>query len=93
MTLSLLLSLCLVTATQVTAAVILYVDVSHTGTEDGSQANPYNTITEAVTNASAGDTVIVSGGTYAENVAVDKRLIIRAKSGRRQLSALPAVTG
>ncbi len=82
MTLSLLLSLCLVTATQVTAAVILYVDDSNTsGSEDGSQANPYNTITEAITAASAGDTIIVAGGTYAENVTVDKRLIIRAKSG------------
>ncbi len=42
----------------------------------------YSTIQAAVTGASAGDTINVSAGTYAENVVVDKQLsIIGAGSG------------
>ncbi|MFA5453299.1 MAG: NosD domain-containing protein [Candidatus Methanomethylophilaceae archaeon] len=80
-TIALVLSLCLTSSLNVMAAATWYVDDSNAGAEDGTQAHPYNTITEAVNAASAGDTIIVAGGTYAETVAVGKTLEIRAKSG------------
>ncbi len=36
----------------------------------------YSTITEAVTNASPGDTVFVKNGVYHENVRIDKPLLV-----------------
>jgi hypothetical protein len=79
----LVLSLCVTSSLNVMAGTqTWYVDDSNTsGTEDGTQANPYNTISEAVTAASAGDTVIVAGGTYVEDVSVQKSLIIKAQNG------------
>ena len=53
----------------------VYVDVgNNTGVEDGSQANPYNTIQEGVNDASAGDTVGVAAGTYVERVSISTNL-------------------
>jgi parallel beta-helix repeat protein len=56
------------------SAKTVYVDVSNTGMEDGSQANPYNTIQEGIDNADSGDTVYVLSGTYNENVMVNKKI-------------------
>ncbi len=61
-------------APRVTAPTTLYVDDDNTGFEDGSQANPYNTIQEGIDNASSGDTVFVYNGTYYENVVVNKTI-------------------
>jgi len=79
----LVLSLCMTSSLNVMAGTqTWYVDDSNTsGTEDGTQAHPYNTIGEAVTAASAGDTVIVAGGTYVEDVSVQKSLKIKAQNG------------
>jgi parallel beta-helix repeat protein len=41
----------------------------------------YETIQSAVNAASAGDTIVVKGGTYYENVVVNKAITIRAASG------------
>jgi len=38
----------------------------------------YDSIQNAVDNATAGDTIVVCGGTYAEQVTVDKQLTLRA---------------
>jgi parallel beta-helix repeat protein len=83
-TLALVLSLCFTASIHVMATTTWYVDDSNTsGIEDGTAAHPYNTISEAVAAVGVvnGDTIIVAGGTYAETIAVDKSLIIRAKSG------------
>jgi len=49
----------------------IYVDVNNTsGTEDGSQAYPFNTIMEGIEAASDGETVQVAAGTYYENVVM-----------------------
>lgn len=61
-----------------------YVDASDSGNliQNGSQANPYGTISQAVTNASAGDTIEVAAGTYSESVNVNKSLtVLGAQAG------------
>jgi nitrous oxidase accessory protein NosD len=39
------------------------------------------TINAALTNATEGDTIIVSDGTYTENIVVNKSVIIRSENG------------
>lgn len=49
----------------------LFVDDSNvTGTEDGSEANPYSTISEALSNAGEDDNVFINDGTYIEHIEV-----------------------
>jgi len=51
----------------------LYVDVDNTtGVEDGTNANPYNTITEALAVASEGDKILVREGTYTERIVIPR---------------------
>ena len=57
----------------VAQASFIYVDDDNTGTEDGSRANPYNTISEGVNNSSTGDTIYVSAGDYDEKVGITNR--------------------
>ncbi|MEE9399197.1 MAG: hypothetical protein V3V23_02915, partial [Dehalococcoidales bacterium] len=59
----------------------IYVDAAFSGAEDGGIATPFNTIGEAITHASAGDTISVVAGTYTENVVVDKALTLQGASG------------
>ena len=68
----------LVGAPAALAANVLYVDAA-TGADSpscGAQATPCATIGQAVVNASAGDTIMVAAGTYAESVTVDKSLTL-----------------
>lgn len=51
----------------------IYVDASNVGLEDGSLANPWNTIQEGVTDALDGDTIMIAAGTYAAPVNIDAR--------------------
>lgn len=48
----------------------LYVDDSAASGGDGSQANPYQTISEAVAQASGGTDIIVAPGIYHESISV-----------------------
>lgn len=49
-----------------------YIYVSADGVNgDGSDASPYNTITEALENAKPGDTILVHGGEYNENLHIE----------------------
>ena len=48
----------------------------------------YSTIQEAINNASPGDTLLVSDGTYSENLTVDKELIIKSVNGYNQTSVV-----
>ena len=41
----------------------------------------YQTIQQAVNNASTGDTIIVRDGTYVENIDINKRLTIKSENG------------
>ena len=47
----------------------LYVDVKALNSGDGSQANPFKTISEAAAIAKPGDTVHVAPGVYREYVS------------------------
>jgi len=54
----------------------IHVDASATIQGDGSLANPFQTIGEALAIAMDGDTIAIAGGTYAENVIVDKAVTL-----------------
>jgi hypothetical protein len=51
----------------------IYVDVHSFGTPDGTSASPYNTLTEAISVAAAGDVLIILAGEYdgAETFPID----------------------
>jgi len=58
----------------------IYVDDDNvSGIEDGTLANPFNTIQEGVDAAAAGDTVFVFNGTYHENVWFDKTIVLQGE--------------
>ncbi|WP_406660946.1 NosD domain-containing protein [Methanolobus sp. ZRKC3] len=47
----------------------------------GSAGEDYSSISAALANAADGDTIIVSDGTYNENIVVDREVTIRSQSG------------
>ncbi len=49
---------------------ITFVDSKFTGNESGSRKNPFNTISEGINKAVAGDTVFVLGGDYNEPITM-----------------------
>jgi len=52
----------------------IYVDDSNTGIEDGSQAHPYNTISEGINAIVSGGTIRVAAGQYNERLVIEKNL-------------------
>ena len=52
------------------APVVLYVRADPTAVGDGSQANPFGTITEAISNAQVGTLIAVGKGTYDEAISL-----------------------
>ena len=48
---------------------------------NGSQANPYDTVTQAVTAASAGSTIVIAGTKYPETLLIDRALTLEALGG------------
>ena len=62
----------------VAAQVTIYVDDDNTtGPWDGTIANPYQYIQDGVNAAGDGDTVYVFGGTYNENVVLNKSITLQ----------------
>ena len=71
----------------------IYVDNSKIGAEDGTQARPYHTISEALVHANDRTDVHVAKGTYEDNIEIPKgvkifgsdtdEVIVRAKSSRK----------
>ena len=63
----------------------VWVDFAHTDTEDGSEANPYNTLAEALANVAAEGTVFVKGDTATsdsnETMTINQAATIEAVSG------------
>ena len=57
---------CLISLGSIAFAQTIYVDVNNTsGIEDGTAANPYNTVQEGINAAIEGDVVQVAPGTYS----------------------------
>ncbi len=68
----------------VAAGATIYVDDSNTGGPwDGTILHPYQNITSGLEYASFGDTVYVFGGTYSENVVLNKSVTLRGDSKPR----------
>lgn len=79
-------------APAVYAVSTLHVDAS-TGVDSGScgsQAAPCQTISQAVANASPGDTIVVAAGTYGESVVIDKSLTLQGAQAGNAGSAARA---
>jgi len=56
----------------------IYVDVENVSDiEDGTKANPFNTIVEGIEAVTAGKSVIVSAGTYNEQLVVNKGITLQ----------------
>ena len=62
---------------------LVHADIANdTGVEDGSAANPFNTITEALAAASGGDTILVYDGVYNETLVLDQPMLsLRSVNG------------
>lgn len=61
--------------------------VSPTGTDgensEGTAENPFATLTNAITKASADDEIVLMKGTHSANVTIGKKLTIRGETGNR----------
>ena len=55
--------------------------ITHTWTVDDDSGADFIKIQDAISAASAGDTIIVRDGTYRENIDVTKRLTIKSENG------------
>ena len=55
----------------------IYVDQSYSGEEDGSWSRPFDTIGEAMTAATAGDTIQVAAGIYRERITMKEGVFLR----------------
>ena len=62
----------------------IYVDGSNTGTEDGTQAHPYNTITEAIAIAESNNKnnrkIYVANGEYREQLKLTTKIELHGES-------------
>ena len=50
----------------------IYVDKNASGSENGTAANPYHTLSKALKNADGGTEVSIKNGTYKENITIPK---------------------
>lgn len=57
----------------------------------GSSGYDYTNIYEAINDAADGDTIIVTDGTYTENLIVDKEVIIRSENGAESTIIVPGL--
>ena len=55
-----------------------YVDIGNTsGTEDGTETHPFNSITEGVAAVASGKSVVVASGTYNEQLIINKEITLQ----------------
>ena len=59
----------------------IYVDASNSNTQRGTQKDPYNSVNAGVFASSAGDTVIVTAGTYPEHLTISSEITLVAARG------------
>ncbi len=60
---------------------VVWVDFTHTGDEEGTFMEPYNTLEEGVNAAGSGDTIYVKAGFSGESLRIDSPVRIRAWEG------------
>ncbi|OFW50585.1 MAG: hypothetical protein A2163_03005 [Actinobacteria bacterium RBG_13_35_12] len=59
----------------------IYVDIGNTsGIEDGTQTNPFNSITEGIEAVTSGKSVMVAAGTYNEQLIINKNIALQGAS-------------
>jgi parallel beta-helix repeat protein len=59
----------------------IYVDVGNTsGIEDGTQTHPFNTVNEGLIAVTSGKSVVVSVGTYNEQLIINKEITLQGAS-------------
>ncbi len=63
------------------SATTFYADCGAATNGDGSESSPFNTLADAIDAASPGDTILVTGTTYAINSDADTMLIPPGKDG------------
>lgn len=61
----------------------IYVDKDATGSEEGTHASPYHSISKALKNAKGGTEVRVKNGTYEENITIPKGVKVFGDSEKR----------
>ncbi len=54
----------------------IYVDVDASGSEDGSEDNPYKTISKAIEEASDEDEIYIDKGEYNEDIVINKEVFL-----------------
>ena len=59
----------------------VYVDSSASGSQNGTQSNPYDTVAEGVGLAWDGCRVIIDSGSYSENLTITEELTLLASGG------------
>ena len=59
----------------------VWVDLAHTGTEDGSFENPFNTVPEGVAAVPTAGSLIFKGGTTDWTGTITKSMTLRALGG------------
>ena len=62
----------------------VFVDKNASGSEEGTAAHPYHTISEALKKAKEGTKVRVKNGTYKENITIPKGVDVVSDSGKRE---------
>jgi hypothetical protein len=64
---------------------IVHVDFTYTGTESGTQSQPYNTLAEAINAVAVGGEIIIKGGITNETFTginkIDKEVTIKSSGG------------
>jgi hypothetical protein len=67
----------------------IWVDFTYAGIEDGSEANPFNTLAEGRDFVTPAGTVYLKAGTTAEAIRVTKAMRLEAPSGTARAGATP----
>jgi hypothetical protein len=64
---------------------IVWVDFTYTGTESGTQSQPFNTLAEAINAVAVGGEIIIKGGVTSETFTglnkIDKKVTIKSSGG------------
>lgn len=69
---------------------VVYVDKDAKGAEEGTQARPYHSISQALKNAKEGTEVRVKNGTYGENITIPKGVQVFGDSEKRDKVVIEA---